>query len=571
MEVGVFYSIHNSITTPGSLVSAPWMKGLPIRLFFKAITPFYYHSSLRPRAPIVSPGLDSIHGTLSNSIVMSPVYTMNDTLLSNLDKLLLELVFQLEQTSYAKEHVKHQINLYTASIVERKNEICRLHENINSSNDAIVYLHKHNKSSKDNCNVWKPTYVVLSKHEEYLNNQLKNCQETTENDKKMYQDHMNQYKEILKQHKAKYSENSLAQEYYMKKKEIEELRNRVLKHSEQFKWKEATLLDILEPAPFRSLSDWALQIAYLRQKTQDVLKHAAVFTQKSSELEKEADEVEMKINYFKQQFERSTEDQNHSTIIEGKSKKKLEKRKAFKERMFEELGNLHLLNGKHQQYKPLHLPCIPQKLVQSVQTFSLSSQRTEKGEEERDNSMDHSGIASISLSQVDSETQETKMLNVQIKEQQVSQRILHIYLKSHNLGCAGPAPKSPAFSFLMPCTQKSPGFNLFDSSVFGAENSLDQTDESYSAGNLNPISPHKDIEERQVTGDHPAPDPIKGQASNDGVPILISNAFLPGTVCPRGGAALVPQFSAPLAGTTEYRSSVVVLLGDLGVGILPLQ
>ncbi|XP_039393945.1 protein SIX6OS1 isoform X11 [Mauremys reevesii] len=405
MEVGVFYSIHNSITTPGSLVSAPWMKGLSIRLFFKVITPFYYHSSLRPRAPIVSPGLDSIHGTLSNSIVMSPVHTMNDTLLSNLDKLLLELVFQLEQTSYAKEYVKHQINLYAASIVERKNEVCRLHENINSSNDAIVYLHKHNKSSKDNCNVWKPTYVVLSKHEEYLNNQLKNCQETTENDKKMYQDHMNQYKEILKQHKAKYSENSLAQEYYMKKKEIEELRNRVLKHSEQFKWKEATLLDILEPAPFRSLSDWALQIAYLRQKTQDVLKHAAVFTQKSSELEKEADEVEMKINYFKQQFERSTEDQNHSKIIEGKSKKKLEKRKAFKERMFEELGNLHLLNGKHQQYKPLHLPCIPQKLVQSVQTFSLSSQRTETGEEERDNSMDHSGIASISLSQVDSETQ----------------------------------------------------------------------------------------------------------------------------------------------------------------------
>nr|XP_032639098.1 protein SIX6OS1-like [Chelonoidis abingdonii] len=64
---------------------------------------------------------------------------------------------------------------------------------------------------------------------------------------------------------------------------------------------------------------------------------------------------------------------------------------------------------------------------------------------------------------------------------------------SHNLGCAGPAPKSPAFSFLMPCTQKSPGFNLFDSSIFGAENSSDQTDESYSAGNINPISPHKDI------------------------------------------------------------------------------
>ncbi|XP_065450153.1 protein SIX6OS1 [Chrysemys picta bellii] len=438
----------------------------------------------------------------------------------------------------------------------------------------------------------------------------------------MYQDHMNQYKEILKQHKAKYSENALAQEYYMKKKEIEEIRNRVLKHSEQFKWKEANLLDILEPAPFRSLSDWALQIAYLRQKTQDVLKHAAVFTQKSFELEKEANEVEMKINYFKQHFERSTEDQNHSKIIEGKSKKNLEKRKAFKESlisaglqltenhcqgqpefildlwMFEEIGNLQLLNGKHQQYKPLHLPCIPQKLVQSVQTFRLSSQRTETGEEERDNSMDHSGIASISLSQVKSETQKcnetagtnnpkiAKVPSIASLQNQMQFRLLvpqeqttckqwfeneatvignkdaecadkgaaskskdstyisqnvhtECFIKSsednpeaaegstehflktpemplfirtsesngkeaqfpktppfelnHNLGCEGPAPKSPAFSFLMPCAQKSPGFNLFDSSVFGAENSSDQTDESYSAGNVNPISPHKDI------------------------------------------------------------------------------
>ncbi|CAM4572954.1 unnamed protein product [Lepidochelys olivacea] len=600
----VFYSIHHSITIPGSLVNTPWVRGLPIGLFFKAITPFYYHSSLRPRTPIVSPVLDSIHGPQMNSIVVSPdkseasIHTMNDTLLSNLDKLLLELVFQLEKTSYAKEHVKHQINLYTASIVERKNEICRLHENINNNNDAIVYLHKHNKTSKDNCNVWKPTYVVLSKHEEYLNNRLKNCQETTENDKKMYQDHMNQYKEILKQHKAKYAENALAQEYYMKKKEIEEIQNRVLTHSEQFKWKEATLLDILEPAPFRSLSDWALQIAYLREKTQDVFKHAAVFTQKSFELEKEADEVEMKINYFKQQFERSTEDQNHSKIIEGKNKKNLEKRKELKERMFEEVGNLHLLNGKNQQYKPLRLPCIPQKLVQSVQTFRLSSQRTETGGEERDNSMDHSGIASISLSQMDNEIQKfnetagsnnpkiAKVPSIASLQNQMQFRLLvpqkqttckqwfeneatvignkdaecadkgaaskskdsayisqnvhtECFIKSsednpeategssehflqtpemplfirtpksngkkaqfpktppfelsHNLGCEGPAPKSPAFSFLMPCTQKSPGFNLFDSSIFGAENLSDQTDESYSAGNINPISPHKDI------------------------------------------------------------------------------
>ncbi|NXA35604.1 S6OS1 protein, partial [Eudromia elegans] len=62
----------------------------------------------------------------------------------------------------------------------------------------------------------------------------------------------------------------------------------------------------------------------------------------------------------------------------------------------------------------------------------------------------------------------------------------------HNLGCEEATPKSPFFS-LLNFSQKSPGFNLFESSVFGAENSSDEASESYSAGNLNPVSPQKDI------------------------------------------------------------------------------
>ncbi|NXJ79643.1 S6OS1 protein, partial [Trogon melanurus] len=62
-----------------------------------------------------------------------------------------------------------------------------------------------------------------------------------------------------------------------------------------------------------------------------------------------------------------------------------------------------------------------------------------------------------------------------------------------NLGCEEGTSKSPAFFSLMNFSQKSPGFNLFDSSVFGAENSSDETEENYSVGNLNPLSPQKDI------------------------------------------------------------------------------
>ncbi|NXQ55171.1 S6OS1 protein, partial [Anthoscopus minutus] len=61
-----------------------------------------------------------------------------------------------------------------------------------------------------------------------------------------------------------------------------------------------------------------------------------------------------------------------------------------------------------------------------------------------------------------------------------------------NLGCGEGTSKSPAFFSLMNFSQKSPGFNLFESSLFGAQNSADETEENFSVGNLNSLSPHKD-------------------------------------------------------------------------------
>ncbi|NXM22597.1 S6OS1 protein, partial [Ploceus nigricollis] len=62
-----------------------------------------------------------------------------------------------------------------------------------------------------------------------------------------------------------------------------------------------------------------------------------------------------------------------------------------------------------------------------------------------------------------------------------------------SLGCEEGTSKSPAFFSPMNFSQKSPGFNLFGSSLFGAQNSSDETEENYSVGNLNPLSPHEDI------------------------------------------------------------------------------
>ncbi|XP_071601394.1 protein SIX6OS1 isoform X2 [Heliangelus exortis] len=521
---------------------------------------------------------------------------MSDRLLSNLDKLLLEFVFQLEQTSYAKEQVKQQINLYTVQITEKKNEIARLQENINNSNDAIADLQKQNESSKESCNAWKPTYAILSKHEEYLKNELEALQEAIENERKMYQDYITQYKEILKQHREKYAESALAQEYYKKKKELEEIQDRVLKQSEKYKWKEDFCFDNPEPFPFKSLNDWAVHIASSRQKTQEMLKLAAVAAQESMELQKEAEELEMKINYLKKTFEKTTEDQNNSKVIEGKDQKSLEKPKEFKERVFEE-SEQPLLNEKQQLYKPLHVPRVPRKLVQSVQSITFPVQRAETGREENEKPVELSVATSSSSSLAENSSQmalDTEGTNnpqiaqvpsIATLQNQMQFRLVippkqmtsnqqfpsnsenaeianqedkcgdkeaqdqpknssFISQESHtfksnednpdteeesaehflrapetpefagrldskekkiqlaktppfdfiqSLGCEEGTSKSPAFLSLMNFSQKSPGFNLFDSAVFGAENSSDETEENFSVGNLNPLSPQKDI------------------------------------------------------------------------------
>ncbi|KFQ51762.1 Protein SIX6OS1, partial [Pelecanus crispus] len=442
---------------------------------------------------------------------------------------------------------------------------------------------------------WKPTYAILSKHGEYLKNELEALEEATENERKMYQDYITQYKEILKEHREKYAETALAQEYYKKKKELEEIQNRVLKQTEKYKLKEDTCMDILEPVSFKSLNDWALWIASSRQKTQEMLKLAAVATQEAIELEKEADELEMKINYFKKTFEETTEDQNNSEMIEGKDQKSLEKPKEFKERIFEESEHPSLLNEKRQLYKPLHVPCIPQNLVRPVQSIKFSMQQTETGREEKEKPMELSVATSSSSSlaedlsqmvidttgtnnpqiaqvpsiaslpnqmqlrlvippkqttsnqQSESENavianQEAKCVDKEAEDEpkdssnlqdmqtcfksnednsDTAEESAEHFLRApetpefvgtpdskgkktqfsktppfdfiRNLGCEEGTSKSPAFFSLMNFSQKSPGFNLFDSSVFGTENSSDETDESFSVGNLNPLSPNKDI------------------------------------------------------------------------------
>ncbi|NWV07605.1 S6OS1 protein, partial [Ptilonorhynchus violaceus] len=209
----------------------------------------------------------------------------------------------------------------------------------------------------------------------------------------------------LQEHRKKYTETALAQEYYKKREEVEEIQSRILKHCEKYKWKEDACLDILEAVPFKSVNDWVVHIASMKQKTQELLLHSEAAAQESIQLQKEAEELEMKIDYLKKTFEETKEDQNTSEKIEEKNQKNLEKPEEFKERMFEEHEHPSLPSGKHQPYKALRVPCIPRKLVQSVQSFRFSKQRPEAGREEKEKQVELSVATSSSSSLAENSSQ----------------------------------------------------------------------------------------------------------------------------------------------------------------------
>ena len=173
----------------------------------------------------------------------------------------------------------------------------------------------------------------------------------------------------MKQYQIKYSETPLSHEYYEKKREHEEIKNRVLACTEQLKMNETIFMEFLVPAPFPSLTSWTLHMVNLRCKTQDILKHANKFSKNSSELKREVDDVEIEINYLNQHIARLYEMKNLSETPEEKNKN-VEKRKELKERVFEKDEQHVFILNKTPPNSQLFLPYESQKLVRPVKTHS---------------------------------------------------------------------------------------------------------------------------------------------------------------------------------------------------------
>ncbi|XP_013848922.1 protein SIX6OS1 isoform X8 [Sus scrofa] len=448
---------------------------------------------------------------------------MNDSLFVSLDRLLLEfelfiLVFQYEQDISTKEDIIQRINKCFEDIKENKATICKIHEAINTTDEEIGHYCRHSKEIKDSCSNWKPTCDVFYKHEDYMQDQFTIYQETIEKDKKKYHGYLCEYKDVLKQYQIKYSETPLSHEYYEKKREHEEIKNRVLACTEQLKMNETIFMEFLVPAPFPSLTSWTLHMVNLRCKTQDILKHANKFSKNSSELKREVDDVEIEINYLNQHIARLYEMKNLSETPEEKNKN-VEKRKELKERyrVFEKDEQHVFILNKTPPNSQLFLPYESQKLVRPVKTHSSEPRVKDKEE----SSGKWSKLANIDFRQKESDTQVlyTEHFGKPVEESaEIFSQTPEIPLflrtaeavkipesveklpetssfeinKNTTTECQT-QKESSGFSFFTSYTSGSPGLNLFDSSIFDSEIPSHQFNEHYSAGNLNPLSSQQEI------------------------------------------------------------------------------
>uniref|UniRef100_A0ACB8G6H3 Uncharacterized protein n=1 Tax=Sphaerodactylus townsendi TaxID=933632 RepID=A0ACB8G6H3_9SAUR len=162
----------------------------------------------------------------------------------------------------------------------------------------------------------------------------------------------------------------------------------------------------------------ALSLKPHGENTKESLQHVNILKEQSLELDNTADDLEKKLNSFRQQLERVTEDQSHCEEGEEKSEKNYEKRKESDNSLFEAGGQVPVLNEEHQKYKLLHFTSVSQKFVRSLPTLKPLFQQAETaycvgtdlmlnnlGVQEKEDSAKHPAVTSMYFSPVENETQ----------------------------------------------------------------------------------------------------------------------------------------------------------------------
>ncbi|KAM5129766.1 protein SIX6OS1 [Mantella aurantiaca] len=344
---------------------------------------------------------------------------MNEVDFSVFDKLLLESVFQSEQESQKKNNIKEYIQHCTAKSLQENQHIFEIRKEIGSCDETISDLQKYNTENNESVTRYISSCTVLDREEAFHQSQLESVKNESENDRNKYQDSMSKYKEVLKQYQEQYMESTLAKNYHSIKQDFDSIQDVILKLDEQCLTKEKSVMDALEPIPFKSYSVWGLQLAKVKKNTNETLELISEISHTTLELTADVNRLEQKIEYINKHIENvARQDNNKKNKVPDQTMK-------FQKKIFSE-GNTSLTQPKGKRSPTLHLPDFPQKLIQPLRDIKLALQPDEPaGRSEKE--LDHQQCSSTVLSQdrcMENDNQEP-LINVEKENSAIPATWLH--------------------------------------------------------------------------------------------------------------------------------------------------
>ncbi|KAL6484447.1 hypothetical protein MHYP_G00064920 [Metynnis hypsauchen] len=225
----------------------------------------------------------------------------DQTELTSLDSLLLQLALDTRELSQKKDSLKRQIEICKSNIQEKKNYIDTAQKSLKKLEDEILQKHNTVKCYKENVKSLRGTSNLLLQYEKTLESELERRTDSCNQDMKVFQERIENYKAVFQQYKEEYCKNPLAKKLLSIQAENEDIEKRIRAKEEQITAIEKELKDLQggqdtcdsSKTPIESEEQQALPSESSFQPEADTASHRALRPQ-GTETEQADAQIEMK-------------------------------------------------------------------------------------------------------------------------------------------------------------------------------------------------------------------------------------------------------------------------------------
>ncbi|KAL7882041.1 hypothetical protein AOLI_G00088900 [Acnodon oligacanthus] len=165
------------------------------------------------------------------------------TELTGLDSLLLQLALETRELSQKKDSLKRQVEVCKSNIQEKKSYIGEAQKSLKKLEEEILQKHNTVKCLRENVKSLRGTSNLLLQYEKTLESELERRTDSCNQDMKVFQERIDNYKEIFQQYKDEYCKTPLAKKLLSIQAANEEIEKRIRAKEEQITAVEKELKD----------------------------------------------------------------------------------------------------------------------------------------------------------------------------------------------------------------------------------------------------------------------------------------------------------------------------------------